>query len=320
MKRNNIFIALDDKINDLDYHAGIDTIQFRSFSKVDYTAEEYPFVHTHIGSRADGRYNYYVLNPNKFAGKPIDSYGEYKQAVKQALDRFPADNPELTRIDFRFDSYKDEYRDFVKLNLLLLLLLSEQYTVKNSFYSRHAKRLKQLTVTISNSSFAAENYNKYEEMLNKDASADTIDAGVINRLELRSRKLKTIHPIDISLSMEQEFTEFYLWLMRLNKSITASNLDALTDELNGYILEEYQYWKDSCSRGHRISTFFALYSNAIFTREQFRKLYDLMEIPNGQTRSRDYLINHDDIQLFDIDNLLLYRDVIADAAERFLCG
>lgn len=304
LKRLRQAIETDKEIAEINLHTGVDTVQIRTHETVIYTADDFPFAHTHISRQSNDIYSYHVLNPNKALEKYIETYSDYQRSMNYMLDIFPVNDAELTRIDFRFDMYEDNFDRFLKLNTLLLLLIGEKYKVDNTYFSTDPRTLQNLTIRIQNRTIGAENYNKG---IQRHDIAD-IDNQVMNRLELRSKRIASIDDIERS--------EFLLWCDRLNKSVNDVTLNILTDDLNGHIGKAYEKWKAEAGKGFNINVFFNEYRNSIYTREQFVKLHERLEIKNADIKVRDYTRRHN-IQLYDLKNIERYKDKVIEAGEHF---
>lgn len=317
-------IIIDDKINNVTLRAGIDTLQIRTTAPITFAEADLPYLYGKTGTDSQHKYYYYRVNPNKACGSLIDSYASYRQTVKDCIDKIPHDNGDITitRIDYRFDNYNDDYRDLLKLNTALLLLFSEKYKVRNAYQSRHLQRLKDLSATISGSTFSAEYYDKAQQRLNNN-DVDDVDAGVLARLELRTRKLHRPHDapklptFDIQYQLETEYSEFFQWVQRINESVTDSKLDSLTHKLNLALAGEYPEWQQRYGKGYQLSTFLVENRNALITKSQIIELYEMLDISNAKIKVRDLLRNHSGIETVDMTNIDLYCSRLIDAAEDF---
>lgn len=317
-------IIIDDKINSITLRAGIDTIQIRTTAPITFTEADFPYLYGKSGTDSQHKYYYYRINPNKSCGSLIDSYADYRQTVKDCIDRIPHDNSDITitRVDYRFDNYNDDYRDYLKLNTALLLLFGEEYKVRNAYHSRHLQRIKDLSAIVNGSTFSAEYYDKAQQRMNND-DVDDVDAGVLSRLELRTRKLHrfkdapALPTFDVAYQLETEYSEFYRWVQRINKSVTYSNLDSVTHKLNLALAEVYPDWLQRYGKGYQLSTFLCENRNALITKAQIIELYEMLDISNAKTKVRDLLRNHTGIETVDMTNIDLYCSKLIDAAEDF---
>jgi len=317
---------IQDKINRLELHSGIDTVQIKSKTRIlDFTADEYPGIHTSYKVKAENGFGYYIFNPNTARESYIEDFKEYDQTITDMLNGFPIENPEKYRIDYRLDSFKSDYDDLLKLNTLLLLLISQGEGADNNYISQDPMMLHNLTVRIQKSrEFIAENYNK-EYQTERFNKLNDVDGNVKNRLELRTLRVGAGEPI--------ERTEWEKWCNIIDRAVTAHNLKALTDFLNIEIALRYaggeieitagktRYipaWKEREGKGFSSNVFFHDYRHNIFTREQFIKLHNILDFPNADVRVRDYLRRHPyDIQLFTLDDLLIYTEKLKQAGRGF---
>ena len=168
-----------EKLDRLSLYMGIDTLQIKSKTTIEFDAEQYPFVRPEIIRQANNEYSYYRLNPDK-GNNDLAIYNsfDYCKSLDFMLDSLELDKPIKSRIDFRFDSLDKNYNELLKLNKLLLLLISNKYKVKNRYKSQDLLTEQELTMRIE---------SKYIEVENYDKSIQEPDGDVMNRLELRSK-------------------------------------------------------------------------------------------------------------------------------------
>lgn len=198
---------------------GIDTIQVQSDVESPFTSDEIPYISGNgIRKTPTGHY-LYRLNPDK-ANSNIGIYDSvtYYTVCDFMIKALQLKNPVKIRIDFRFDSFEDNFNDLLKLNTLLELLLDKQYNLSNRYKSNDPLTFDELTIRVQNRRLEVENYNK---------GIQEPDGKVKNRLELRSKALQLI-----GNEQEKEYTEFKKWCDRLGIAVNKINFDELINELS----------------------------------------------------------------------------------------
>lgn len=149
-----------------------------------------------------------------------------------------------------FDSYDSKhYHQYAKLNRLLISMIAQAYCVQNKYRTTDLFTNKQLSIAIKNpNSFEVENYDKAYESLGKDRAQ--------SRFEIRSIRMGT-------QSIEDEFISH--WNTMFEKSLAKydETLSRYNDELIKIFLTENKNGKSM-----KYTTFFQIYENCIFTREQ----------------------------------------------------
>ena len=290
-----------EKLDRLNLYMGIDTLQAKSKTAIEFDAEQFPFVRPEIIRQADNEYSYYRLNPDK-GNNDLAIYNsfDYYKTLDFMLDSIKLDKPIKSRIDFRFDSFDKNYNELLKLNKLLLLLISNKYKVNNRYKSQDLLTEQELTMRIE---------SKYIEVENYDKSLQEPNGDVMNRLELRSKCLNDNTPEN-----EKEYKEFVKWCDRLDKSVTADNLNSLLQNINNALADRYKEW--TVKKGHRINGFLNKYENSIFTRQQLIDFYALLGFDNAEKRAKNYKSRYD-IEYFSLRDLENYIAKIKSSGAEF---
>lgn len=291
-----------DKLDELNIYAGVDTLQVRTRTPVK-SDTPLPFI-THEVTKEKGdnnEYSYYILNPDKGNNDlPIYNSADYHRTLNSMLDLMEIEKPLITRIDYRLDSFDENFTDYAKLNKLVILLISQEYNVTNRYESRDLLTNEALTIRIQNRHIEAENYNK---------SLQEPNDIVKNRLELRSKSVYT-NAYDFDTTRR----EFLKWCKRLDKSVTAENIDTLLHEINIALLERFKEWTER--KGHKLNSFIQAYENSIFTRRQLIDLFSLMGLKNPVKRADNYKRSNE-IEYFSLRNILDYVQKIKQSGADF---
>lgn len=288
-----------DKLKELNIYLGIDTIQVKSDTESILTTKQAEYINKLVyHNTADDTY-IYRLNPDKAnAGIQIYNYNAYKENCDLMINEMKLTNPIKTRIDFRVDSFDNNFDELLKLNKLFLLLISQEYNLNNRYYSRDMLTLDELCVRVQNQSLEVENYNKLlQEPL----------GNVCNRLEFRSKQLTNSTP-DI------EYSEYKNWCSRIDKAITKENFIKLQKVCNEYLLKRYH--KEKSNRNTSTYEFLYKYDDSIFTMNQLKDFYLLIGNNNPANSAKMYK-KRKHIELFSFRNLLDYAQKIKSAGEQF---
>lgn len=293
-----------EKLEGLNLYMGIDTIQVKSRSAIEFDSTAFPFVRSEIVRKSDNSCSYYILNPDKGNDNlAIYNCNDYYRTVGFMLDTLKLDTPVKTRIDFRFDSFDKNYNELLKLNKVLLLLIACKYKVRNRYKSQDLLTDEELTMRLQTRYIEAENYNKGLQEPN---------GFVMNRLELRSKALEHDTPED-----KKEWYEFCKWCDRLDKAVSAANFDTLISRTNAALVERYAEWTEK--RGHWISNFITHFENCIYTMKQLKQLLFMLGVNNCDQKAKDYKRLYD-IECFSLRDLEKYKAKIIRSGVAFFEG
>lgn len=281
------------KLNDFEIYLGIDTFSMRSKTETTLKSKDIPFVAENIRKSTRTSMCYYKLNPDKAISQEIYHFSSYKGALKLMNDILQLENPVKTRLDFKIDSFDNNYNALLKLNKLLILLLCEQYRLKNRYESRDPLTLENLTIRAQNSRLEIENYNKAIEEPN---------GNVKNRLELRAKNLNN----------GDEETEFHKWCERLKKSATPQNFNKVLNKLTSALVDKY----NSESSKIYVSEFLYKYENSIFSTVQLADFYRRLGYKDPEQQAKKYKRRRK-IECFSLRDIQLYIDKITSSGKQF---
>ena len=279
---------------------GIDTLELISDCESKADLSKLAFVHS--GSKiglADGKIKY-VINPDKANDcRTITAYSEYQEVFDKMVDKMELTNPTISRVDFRFDNYNRDYDDYLKLNTSVLLMLSQEYKVKNRYSSADLLTGQHLTARIQNKYFEAEHYNKKQQSPNE---------GIESRLELRSKNLA---------DAADERHELDLWFDRLDKAISRSQYNDLQDTINAYLLMQYEAERRSNPKIKTID-FVNRNSGRIFTKSQLTNLLDRIGGYTNIDQAARRIINRYNLETVSYSLIENYIEQLRQSADRFL--
>lgn len=290
------------KLNGINSYMGIDTLQFKSKHDVEIDTDLYSFIHSE--REKHNEYTYYVVNPDK-ANNDIGIYNstDYYRTLDYILDTLKIiglDDVIKSRIDFRFDSFDDNYNSLMKLNKVLLLLIVVKYKVKSKYKSQDLLTEEELTMRIQNKYIEVENYNK---------ALQEPEGEVKNRLELRSKALTA----DISENTK-EYKEFDKWCARLDKVVTTNNFNTLISKTNNALVKRYKEWieQDGCT----LSNFIVCRKDCFYTKQQLEEFLMLIGVKD-YVQSAKYYKRKYKIEFFSLKDIELYKNKIIESGARF---
>lgn len=292
-----------DNLNNANIYAGIDTIEMCSENEPLLTAGQIPYITKILRKDTETGKTYCKLNPDKANDNlQIYNYGTYQKVCENMIYQLGLLNPIKTRIDFRFDSFDDDtYIKLLKLNKVIVLLLSQEYNMGNRYMSYDPLTLNDLTIRVQNDRLEAENYNK---------AVQEPDGDVKSRLELRSKKLYNNDDED-----NKEIIELNKWLDRLDKAVTKENYLKLQDLINISLLDKYNDEKDT--KGFKLSAFLYKYNDSIFASRQMIDFFKAIGSTNPQQQAKNYKTRNK-IEYFAFNDLQFYVDKIKQAGTAFL--
>lgn len=288
------------KLAKANLYTGIDTIEVRSDTEIAPEMEA-DFAPTCTRKNTATGVCYYKLNPDKGNnGLQIYNSTDYYGIRDYMINFLNMTNPTKTRIDFRIDSFDDNFEELLKLNKLLILLIAEAYNITNIYETQNPMTLKKLCVRIQNQYIEAENYNK---------GIEEPDGDVKNRLELRSKKL-----YDDTAEATKEMTEFNKWCERLDNAVTKENFERLQNRINNSLYERYKI--ESRERGFKLSYLLHEYRNSIFTSKQLADFYRMLGYKDPDQQAKRYK-QRKYIEYFSHKDICTYVQMIKDSGARF---
>lgn len=159
---------------------GIDTIQVNSPTESEVTKSNCGFL-SQDPKKVKGGLWQYVLNPDKESGKTVVCYSDFIKSYNRMTKALQLNNPQITRVDCRFDTKIYEFSDLRKLNALLLCLLSLTFgsSYKNRYNNSDILIPTEKAVKFTTQYYAGEFYNKAIQEPQGDVKA---------RLEMRLLK------------------------------------------------------------------------------------------------------------------------------------
>ena len=280
---------------------GIDTIQVRS--DTESSSNDVVYVSKNVTKTKAGCF-LYRLNPDK-ANRGLQIYNstDYYNICDNMITALELTNPIKTRIDFRFDSFDDNFNELLKLNTLLQLLLDRQFNLDNRYKSADILTIENLTVRVQNKRLEVENYNKGLQEPN----------GIVkNRLEFRSKNLS-----ETSFEQVKEFDEFKKWCDRLKKAVTKNNFDSLMNELASMLY--LQYKKEYQQKGFTINKFLYKYADYIYNNRQLALFFmqcSNIDYKTALAKGRKYKQNNA-VEYINLSDMKKYKKIIIEAGKQF---
>lgn len=201
-----------------------------------------------------------------------------------------------------YDSPNEEhYKKYCKINRLVLSLLAEAYTVRNSYKTSHLFSQEQVTIAVKNNEFEAENYDKSRESQGRDYAQ--------SRFELRSKRMR-------GKDIEEEFTKG--WETRWEKAL--KSFEAAQRHYNRELARLYSEGKNAYPCLYTsLTSFLVQYQNCIFTKEQLIELLTMLGVHNPKGKFK-YHKEHYGIDLFTFEDVLYVLKEMRRATEQFFYG
>lgn len=276
----------------------VDTIGIKS--KTNVPIEHFKFITKKTCLKGD--YFSYRLNPDLYYDNYTANLIDNLSAVKMMATLMNLKNPIIYRIDFRCDSFEDNFNKLSKLNRLLLLLVTIFFRIENRYISRDLLTLEELTSRIQNSRFEVENYNK---------SLQERGSIVKNRIEMRSKKLN----YGLDKYEESLINEFEIWMNRLKKVIGEGIIRKFIESANKHLVKLYK--DESKTNGFNTGKFLYKYTDCIYLRDQLLDFFTKIDADNPVQKTKSYL-QYNDIELFGKIDLIEYIKIIEDSWLKFL--
>lgn len=288
-----------EKINAIQLFSGVDTLEIRTEKEIDPKGQA-DFVPKECRKNNKSGAYFYKLNPDKYSGTQIYNRTAFVNAVNEMFDYLQIDNATITRIDFRFDSFQDDFEELKKLNKFLIMLVAYDNQFKNCYESINPLLLKPLCIRSQNQYLEIDNYNK---------GIEEPTGNVMNRLELRSKKLYSNVNADT-----KDLHEFEKWLKKLKTAISKTNIALLEDKLNESLIRRFAE-----ERKHNTFTnneLFCKYQSSIFSREQMINLCTQLGYKNPNAQIQAYK-QRKGIELISHKNLKDYLQILESSFVRF---
>lgn len=228
----------------------------------------------------------FPVNANKLYNAEINTLTEFLTAIQQIQSDLNISEWVFDRVDFAFDTML-KYDDIFKYNLYIISLLSEVTGIKNAIDIQDINTKKKRALTLKNSTFEFQIYDKALESKNKHP---------YSRFEFR---FKNAHNTDIYSLTER--------LQRYINSLTNNIQNVEKKRIN----DLYSLWikesKTGCvTQTKNFSEFVRRYSNDIFTRDIAKGLYTKIYNGNFDNWIKKYRRNNqiDFISKTDIENIV----------------
>lgn len=248
------------------------------------------------------------INPNKINGD-IFSYREYCDTMNNLFARLKIANPIYYRTDIRIDSYQDTFKQFYKINLLIISLFAMNY--KKNF----GKAMGQ--ICLQSREYADVSYsNEYIEMKYYDKKLQTRDQDPAKaRLEIRC--LKTMRNKGLP---PHEFANMIFGIF----DKLAFRYEELQNICNQILYGEYLNHCKYCGGLDRkrdfTTEFLSSYHNTltIFTRKQLRSFLVMCGLTDTQAYDRaEYIIRKTKIEFFSGADIRQYIEKLKGAMTEF---
>ena len=244
-----------------------------------------PYIIKHNARPAKKGY-LFPLNANKLYDKELDTLTGFLTAVQQIRADLDISEWRFNRIDFAFDTML-KYDGIFKYSLHIMCLLSEVTGIKNAIDIQDVNTKKKRALTLKNSEFEFQIYDKALESDNKHP---------YSRFEFRFKNVRS--------------TDIYSLTKRLQGYINKLT-ESMQSVENQRISDLYALWGQESKTGcttqtKNFSEFVRRYSNDIFTRNIAKELYTKINNGNFDNWIKKYRRNNqiDFISKRDIKNIV----------------
>ena len=244
-----------------------------------------------------------IINPHNYEYQEILNYSKYKTVMQELTETVGLSDYSYSRIDFRLDSYEDNYLEYFKLNSLLTGLLTMKYRFKNNEPTESTGQRTRLkcSVYVKNQRIAVEYYDKKKESLDRFPCKA--------RLEFRELRADGKTPEDVA----------HLWFARLDN--LAGYYNVLQLRYNKSLFEHYQYWleanKLTTSGSNFLTAFVRENQDAIFSIRQLEKFCEMCGVKNPASRAKN-IKKTCNIECFSYNDIKSYINIIKVAITSFL--
>lgn len=296
------------KLKNLKLQSSIHTFSVRSATE--------PTIRSHISDRIV-RASYMEktkswiirVNPNKFKDGDIFVYSQFMALVNDLFNDMNIPDFRFWRTDIRLDSYEDNFKECYKLNVLLISLLSLDFSDTNGQPISH-----MLTCTKEFSDISTRNQYWEVKYYNKKFQTNDTDPAKA-RLEFRS--LKATQDVNYAPHIVKD-----KWFKKLDT--LANRYEELQKQCNELLYgayEEYCLFNRStdCSRD-MLTKFFSVYSNTltVFSRKQLIRFFEICGVDKNTIEDRvNYVCSKTNIEFISKNELISYIDIIKKSMDDF---
>lgn len=287
---------------------GIDTMALSSTTFLPYSPPYFTHDQARMvrGGQLGNTYTY-RFNPSLLIDNGMYSLSSCLKALEYVIEDTNLPDVNITRIDFCFDDFYNEYRDLYKLYHLLFYLLAKAFKIKNDYSSCGIVSPVLKTLRIQNTKGEAEFYNK---------AIEEPDGIIKCRLEARSKK------VNISAKNADKIVNYLVvWLNALHKMTKLKNddLDIYLNDLNEEIMKHYEadVARDEYDEMD-YNSMIQRYHRYIFTRRQLGELIRRMGFRAYDSIASKYKWSHPGLEFYQIGDLRKNVKHLNEAASRFL--
>lgn len=247
------------------------------------------------------------VNPNKFSGGDVFAYSEFMALANSLFNSMNIPDYTYWRTDIRLDSYEDNFKDYYKLNLLLINLFSMIFNDTNGEAIGHMLMCtKELTdISTRNQYWEVKYYNKKFQTHDSDRAKA--------RLEFRCLKSMVGHP-------PHEIKE--IWFKKLDEIIPL--YDELQEMCNKRLYIAYKeyclYNGNAGNEKDMLTRFLSVYSHGmtLFSRKQARAFFEMCGVEKSKINDRvEYICDITQIEFFSNNDLKNYVEKIKLAMNDF---
>lgn len=173
-----------EKLNGLELHGGIHTLSVKGNYTANINYEGVTVLKDSI-DRSTGEVSTVVkINPNSFTFGDMN-YIEYLKDYRQSMGAIKRlcfkTSPTILRVDFRVDNYSGNYTEFLKMNKIVIIILSDLLNLGQIWQSESPINAQTKTLRAQSKYYEVEYYDRYDKTQKEGVTR--------SRLELRTKQL-----------------------------------------------------------------------------------------------------------------------------------
>lgn len=288
-----------EKLNALTLHGGIHTLSVvgNYTSKNKYKGTD---ILQEKVNRKTGEVDTIVkINPNTFACNNdtyISTLKEFR-AVMRSIQKSCLKDFTISRIDFRIDNYENEYTDFLKINKIVIILLSQKLGLPQLWQSYSPLSLQDKTIRSQGRCYEVEYYDRHDKTQKQGLTH--------SRLELRNKAL--------NIKTKEIPSLINGWCNAL-KTLTAGYEELQTS----YNVKLLQLWKQENQNKATVNYFEFVknYQENICTSKQLQEL--LLQMGAKTPKNLAYKYTHmANIEMISQKDLETYINKVIKTLKRF---
>lgn len=277
-----------------------DTLQINTYQT---PAQQTDGLHTEARQNINTGLLRLIINPNTHAHTDIiDNANQSITSCIDVLAQADINDYTVSRLDLAYNMLNTgAFKDFEKLNRLLLMMIANQYNDDNLiFVYDQTDQLK--SIKIINQYFDAENYDK---------SREEPDGTITNRLEFRFKRLR-------AANIDEAYTAAYIKLIKLiDKCITRPNYDAVMDKCTMQLLTQLANQAEETRHKTIEKVLFKEHEKLIFNADQLSVFFEAIEKHDPHRKAQTFM-RLNNVEKVSYNMIKNYANELKKAAKKFI--